>query len=78
MEVWRGDAKFYFTLHAAFRAEERGIDGETLREAVHTGKIERLGKDTVKIVRKTQSGRITLVGKICRDGVKILTVEKGG
>ena len=77
--VSRGEIEFVFTLHAIFRAEERNIDGATLREIVHTGKFKRFGKNGVKIVKQALNGKVALVGWFVKPNfVTIITVEKSG
>lgn len=41
MKVSKGELEFIFTLHAVFRAEERNIDGKTLRDVVSSGVLEK-------------------------------------
>ncbi|MBS3070147.1 DUF4258 domain-containing protein [Candidatus Micrarchaeota archaeon] len=77
MRLSKGELELVFSLHAVFRAEERGIDGRTLKAVVATGSFEKFGKNGLKIVKQTRDGRIVLVCRFLKPGlVKILTVEK--
>ena len=79
MKVVKGETEVIFTLHAAFRAEERNVDGKTLRDVVNSGSFEKFGKNGIKIIRNAREGKIVLVGRFLKPNlIKILTVEKSG
>lgn len=78
MRLFKGGLEFVFSLHAVFRAEERDIDGQALRETVQTGSFQKFGKNGLKIVKQTRDGKIILIGRFVKpDLAKIITVERG-
>ncbi len=78
-QFWHGNVEFVFSVHAVFRAEERGISGAELRSAIHCGKFEEFGNKMVRITRNSKKGggRVVLVGRfVSQNCIKIVTVER--
>jgi hypothetical protein len=63
------------TTHAFLRAEERGIDPDTLEDIVRNCKKQTFGKHYVKWIRKYENIEIICVGYIANNIIRIVTVE---
>ncbi len=70
----KGDYEIVFKTHAVFRAEERRIPWDLIESTVQTGEFEKFGKRMVKISKEFKDARITCVGEIVGDVLKIITI----
>lgn len=65
------------SLHALFRAFQRGISWDTIEATVKGGRIERFGKNRMRFIREYKGGRIICVDE--RKGynkIEIVTIER--
>lgn len=73
--VLKGEIEVWFSSHAVFRADERGVSFEMLEDAVMTGKFEDFGNECIKISKRFDKGELVCVGAwASRNKIHVKTV----
>ena len=77
-EVYFQGKQIIITVHAVKRARQRNIAfPDQVYNALQTGKVQRMGKQGIKFIKKSREGSILCIGEDIGNYIIIKTVERG-
>ncbi len=75
--MFKGEFEIVFKEHAIFRADGRRIPREVVEATIQTGEFTRFGRRRVKISRQFDVYKVTCVGEIIGQCIRIITITGG-
>ncbi|MBI5391662.1 hypothetical protein HZB00_01535 [Candidatus Woesearchaeota archaeon] len=77
-EIYFTDKPIIIMVHAIRRARQRNIAfPDHVYRVLHSGRVERFGKQGIKFISKTKNGSVICIGEDVGEMIIIKTIERG-